>query len=88
MQNYFKIFPQTIAGEKVNLIILDDASDPGKGVSNARRFVKRRDDDRQLRRSAWIVARPTLCYAAAARGLVVRLRTASSVLVSRLNCKL
>jgi branched-chain amino acid transport system substrate-binding protein len=39
MQNYFKIFPQTIAGEKVNLIILDDASDPGKGVSNARRFV-------------------------------------------------
>ena len=39
MQNYYKIFPQTIAGEKVNLIILDDASDPGKGVSNARRFV-------------------------------------------------
>ncbi len=39
MQNYYKIFPQTIAGEKVNLIILDDASDPGKGASNARRFV-------------------------------------------------
>ena len=39
MQNYFKIFPPTIAGEKVNLIILDDATDPGKGVSNARRFV-------------------------------------------------
>ncbi len=39
MQNYFKLFPQTIAGEKVNLIILDDATDPGKGVSNARRFV-------------------------------------------------
>ena len=39
MQNYYKLFPQTIAGEKVNLIILDDASDPGKGVSNARRFV-------------------------------------------------
>ena len=39
MQNYFKLFPQTIAGEKVNLIVLDDASDPGKGVSNARRFV-------------------------------------------------
>jgi len=39
MQNYFKIFPQTIAGEKVNLIILDDATDPGKGVTNARRFV-------------------------------------------------
>jgi branched-chain amino acid transport system substrate-binding protein len=39
MQNYYKLFPQTIAGEKVNLIILDDASDPGKGASNARRFV-------------------------------------------------
>jgi branched-chain amino acid transport system substrate-binding protein len=39
MQNQFKTWPQTIAGEKVNLIILDDASDPGKGVSNARRFL-------------------------------------------------
>ncbi len=39
MQNQFKLWPQTIAGEKVNLIILDDASDPGKGVSNVRRFV-------------------------------------------------
>ena len=39
MNNYYKIFPQTIAGEKVNLIILDDASDPGKGAQNARRFV-------------------------------------------------
>jgi len=40
MQNYYtKVFPQTIAGEKVNLIILDDATDPGKGVANARRFV-------------------------------------------------
>jgi branched-chain amino acid transport system substrate-binding protein len=39
MQNQFKLFPKTIAGEKVNLILLDDASDPGKGVSNARRFI-------------------------------------------------
>jgi branched-chain amino acid transport system substrate-binding protein len=39
MQNQFKTWPQTIAGEKVNLIILDDASDPGKGVNNARRFI-------------------------------------------------
>ncbi len=39
MQNQFKTWPKTIAGEKVNLIILDDATDPGKGVSNARRFV-------------------------------------------------
>jgi len=39
MQNYFKLWPEKIAGEKVNMILLDDASDPGKGVSNARRFV-------------------------------------------------
>jgi len=39
MQNQFKLFPSTIAGEKVNLIILDDATDPTKGVQNARRFV-------------------------------------------------
>jgi branched-chain amino acid transport system substrate-binding protein len=39
MQNEFKLWPQTIAGEKVNLIILDDASDPGKGVSDAKRLI-------------------------------------------------
>jgi branched-chain amino acid transport system substrate-binding protein len=39
MQNQLKLFPKTIAGEKVNLIVLDDASDPGKGINNARRFI-------------------------------------------------
>ncbi len=39
MQNQLKLFPKTIGGEKVNLIVLDDATDPGKGASNARRFV-------------------------------------------------
>ena len=39
MQTMLKAFPQSIAGEKVNLIILDDASDPGKAAQNARRFV-------------------------------------------------
>jgi branched-chain amino acid transport system substrate-binding protein len=39
MQNYYKVFPKEIAGEKINLIILDDATDPGKGAQNARRFV-------------------------------------------------
>jgi branched-chain amino acid transport system substrate-binding protein len=39
MQNQLKQFPKEIAGEKVNLIILDDASDPGKGVSNTRRLI-------------------------------------------------
>ena len=39
MQKQLQLFPKTIAGEKVNLIILDDASDPGKAAANARRFV-------------------------------------------------
>ena len=39
MQNQLKLAPTTIGGEKVQYIILDDASDPGKGAANARRFV-------------------------------------------------
>jgi branched-chain amino acid transport system substrate-binding protein len=39
MQKQLQLFPKEIAGEKVNLIILDDASDPGKGVSNTRRLI-------------------------------------------------
>ncbi|MDE2082075.1 MAG: ABC transporter substrate-binding protein [Burkholderiales bacterium] len=39
MQNEFKLWPKEIAGQKVHLVILDDASDPGKGVNNARRLV-------------------------------------------------
>jgi branched-chain amino acid transport system substrate-binding protein len=33
------LWPATIGGEKVNMIILDDASDVTQGVKNARRFV-------------------------------------------------
>ena len=39
MKNYFALWPKEIAGEKINLIILDDASDPTTGVKNTRRFV-------------------------------------------------
>jgi branched-chain amino acid transport system substrate-binding protein len=39
MKNQFALFPATIGGEKVTLIILDDATDPTKGASNAKRFV-------------------------------------------------
>ena len=34
-----KLWPATIAGEKVKLIILDDATDPTNGTKNAKRFV-------------------------------------------------
>ncbi|MDE1950543.1 MAG: ABC transporter substrate-binding protein [Burkholderiales bacterium] len=39
MQKEFALWPKTIAGEKINLTILDDATDPGKGVNNAKRFT-------------------------------------------------
>ena len=39
MQKQLQLFPKAIGGEPVQLIILDDATDPGKGAANARRFV-------------------------------------------------
>ena len=35
----FALWPEEIAGQKLNLIILDDASDPTAANKNARRFV-------------------------------------------------
>lgn len=37
--NQIKLWPSTIAGEKVRVIVLDDATDPTNGVKNAKRFV-------------------------------------------------
>ena len=39
MANEIKLWPQEIAGEKLKVIVLDDATDPTAGVKNARRFV-------------------------------------------------
>jgi branched-chain amino acid transport system substrate-binding protein len=39
MANYIKLWPNTVAGEKVNVIVLDDATDPTKGATNARKFI-------------------------------------------------
>ena len=38
-KNGIMLWPSTVAGEKLNVIILDDATDPTTGVKNARRFV-------------------------------------------------
>ena len=38
-KNGILLWPKTVAGEKLNVIILDDATDPTQGVKNARRFV-------------------------------------------------
>jgi branched-chain amino acid transport system substrate-binding protein len=37
--NQLKLFPSSIGGEKLTLIVLDDATDPAKGAVNARRLV-------------------------------------------------
>jgi branched-chain amino acid transport system substrate-binding protein len=39
VKRYIDLWPQTIAGQKLNLIVLDDATDPTQGVKNAKRFV-------------------------------------------------
>lgn len=39
MNNGVKFWPATVGGEKLKVIVLDDASDPTKGVQNARRLV-------------------------------------------------
>lgn len=39
MHNGFKLWPDTIAGEKVKVIVMDDATDPTKGVQATRRLV-------------------------------------------------
>ena len=37
--NQAKLWPKTIAGEKLNVIVMDDATDPNQGVTHAKRFV-------------------------------------------------
>ncbi|MES2993640.1 MAG: ABC transporter substrate-binding protein, partial [Pseudomonadota bacterium] len=38
-KNGIELWPKTIAGEKLNVIVLDDATDPTLAVKNARRFI-------------------------------------------------
>jgi branched-chain amino acid transport system substrate-binding protein len=39
IKNQLALWPERIAGQRINLIVLDDATDPANGVKNARRFV-------------------------------------------------
>jgi branched-chain amino acid transport system substrate-binding protein len=38
-KNQIALWPASIGGEKINVTVLDDATDPTNGVKNARRFV-------------------------------------------------
>jgi branched-chain amino acid transport system substrate-binding protein len=39
INNQIKLWPTSIAGEKVKVIVLDDATDPTTGIKDAKRFV-------------------------------------------------
>jgi len=39
MGNYIKLWPTSIAGQPLKVTVLDDATDPTKGVTNAKKFV-------------------------------------------------
>lgn len=56
MSNGIKLWPTTVGGEKVKVVILDDATDPTKGVQNARRLVSEEKVDVLLGSGATPVA--------------------------------
>ncbi|RZU00732.1 ABC transporter substrate-binding protein [Rivibacter subsaxonicus] len=66
-KNGLTLWPATVAGEKINLIVLDDATDPTLGVKNARRFVTEDKADLILGSIATPVAIPIAEVAAEAQ---------------------
>jgi branched-chain amino acid transport system substrate-binding protein len=66
MGQQFKLWPTAIAGEKLKVIVLDDASDPTNGVKNAKRFVTEDKADIILGSAATPVAIPMAAVAAEA----------------------
>jgi branched-chain amino acid transport system substrate-binding protein len=39
LSNQVKLWPQQMGGEKLNVVVLDDATDPAKGAQNAQKFI-------------------------------------------------
>ena len=58
MKNEIALWPQTLAGEKLKVIVLDDATDPTQGVKNAQRLVTEDKVDVILGSAATPVAIP------------------------------
>ena len=40
MANQIKLWPEQIGGEKLKVVVADDATDPAKGAQNAKRFTE------------------------------------------------
>lgn len=66
MANQIKLWPASIAGEKLKVIVLDDATDPTNGVKNAKRFVTDEKVDIIMGSAATPVAIPMAEVAASA----------------------
>ena len=66
MGNQIKLWPTSIAGEKLKVIVLDDATDPTNGVKNAKRFVTEDKVDLMMGSAATPVAIPMAAVAAEA----------------------
>jgi branched-chain amino acid transport system substrate-binding protein len=66
MGKQIKLWPTSIAGEKLNVIVLDDATDPTNGVKNAKRFVTEDKADIIMGSAATPVAIPMAAVAAEA----------------------
>ncbi|BCO27472.1 hypothetical protein MIZ03_2360 [Rhodoferax lithotrophicus] len=66
MGKQIKLWPTEIAGEKLKVIVLDDATDPTNGVKNAKRFVTEDKADIIMGSAATPVAIPMAAVAAEA----------------------
>jgi len=66
VNNQIKLWPAAIAGEKLKVIVLDDATDPTNGVKNAKRFVTEDKADVIIGSVATPVAIPMAAVAAEA----------------------
>lgn len=66
VNNQIKLWPTSIAGEKLKVVVLDDATDPTNGVKNAKRFVTENKADIIMGSVATPVAIPMAGVAAEA----------------------
>ena len=72
-KNGIALWPKEVAGEKLNVIILDDATDPGQAVKNTRRFLSEDKVDLILGSAATPVAAAMADVAAEGRTVQIAL---------------
>ena len=77
VKNEIALWPKTIDGQKLNVIVLDDATDPTQGVKNARRFVTQDKADVIVGSAATPVAMPMAAVAAEAETVQLALSPAA-----------